>query len=97
MLENEQVLDAVQKEMQKEWFKSAVGKQTFCYVGQCRAVLDCRRAVEITVWSDKEPVRVAFYCANCYDRANLARFEAETLAPNGLRLEITDGRELFKK
>tara|TARA_R100001082_G_C4307218_1_gene135128 strand:- start:311 stop:604 length:294 start_codon:yes stop_codon:yes gene_type:complete len=97
MLENEPVLDAVQKEMKKEWFKSAVGHQTFCYVGQCRAVLDCKRAVEITIWKGKEPAKVSFYCSKCYDKADLVRFEAEVLTPNGLTLEIVDGRELFKK
>ena len=101
MLENQPVLDAVEKEMKKEWFKSAVGRQIFCYVGQCRAVLDCKRAVEITIWKgkgpNKEPAKVSFYCSKCYDKADLVRFEAEVLTPNGLTLEITDGRELFKK
>ena len=91
------MLDLVQKEMQKEWFKGSVGQQIFCAVGQCGSVLDCRRAVEVTINKNDKPVQVQFYCAKCFYKADIKRLTDNVLTPNGLTLEVVDGRELYAK
>jgi hypothetical protein len=87
--------DLVQVEMQREFFRGGVGRQIFCAVGQCGSVLDCKRAVEVAIYAGDKPVQVQYYCARCFDRADLDGLTATVLVPNGLRLETIDGRTLY--
>jgi|TARA_R110000744_G_scaffold28138_1_gene68117 hypothetical protein len=91
------MLDLIQKEMIKESFRGFVGRQIFCAVGQCGAVLDCRRAVEVTITEGDEIKQVQIYCAKCFDKADIKGLVDNVLTPNGLTLESTDGRELYAK
>lgn len=90
------MLDLVQKEIQRQWFKGSVGMQIFCKVSHCQSILDCKRAVELTIYQGDKPVKSEFYCAKCYDQADVERLRTEVLTPNGLTLEVVDGRELYK-
>ena len=90
------MLNLVRQAMIQESFQGLVGMQIFCRVGTCRSILDCTRAVEVTVNdSDNKPVKTDFFCATCFDRADLATLQDTVLTPNGLTLEVTDGRLLF--
>ena len=83
--------------IQRQWFRGAVGQQMFCHVGQCRSILDCRRAVEITITDTATDTirQCAFYCAQCFDKADLATLTRDVLEPDGLSLDVIDGRTLF--
>tara|TARA_R100001129_G_scaffold178362_2_gene154080 strand:- start:1315 stop:1593 length:279 start_codon:yes stop_codon:yes gene_type:complete len=86
--------DFVQTKMQREFFRGGVGRQIFCAVGKCGSVLDCRRAVEVAIYEGDQPVQVQYYCARCFDGADLDGLK-NMLTDNGLRLETIDGRALY--
>ena len=88
------MLDLIRSAMLRESFQGLVGMQTFCKA--CSSILDCRRAVEVTVNdSDNRPVKTDIFCATCFDKADLESLQRDVLTPNDLTLEVTDGRELF--
>jgi len=89
-----ELADFVQVEMQRQFFRAGVGRQIFCAVGTCGSVLDCKRAVEVAIYEGDQPMQVQYYCARCFDRADLDGVRG-TLTANGLRLETIDGRTLY--
>ena len=87
--------DLIKNEIQKQWFKGAVGKQIFCAVGRCGAVLDCKKAVEVCIYKGEDPVQTKYYCAKCFDTADLDGL-VKVLEPKGLSHKTIDGRVLYK-
>jgi hypothetical protein len=77
--------------IQRDAFKSAVGRAIFCSHPDCGVILDYRRAVELSACKGPHYVSVKVFCAECADRVRPVI--EEKLVPLGLRLEIIDGRK----
>ena len=82
--------------------KATCGQQIFC---NCESILDCRRAVEVTVVRHGRPVFCRAFCGKCADTQlagtdeacqNIARaLTARGLntAPEDLEVQVVDGRQ----
>lgn len=77
--------------IQRDAFKSAVGRAIFCAHPDCGVILDYRRAVELSACKGPHYVSVKVFCADCADRVR--PIIESKLGPLGLRLEVVDGRE----
>lgn len=77
--------------IQRDAFKSAVGRAMFCGHPDCGVILDYRRAVELSACKGPHYVSVKVFCADCADRVRPV-IESK-LGPLGLRLEVVDGRQ----
>ena len=77
--------------IQRDAFKSAVGRAIFCGHPDCGVILDYRRAVELSACRGPHYVSVKLFCADCADRVRPV-IESK-LGPLGLRLEVVDGRQ----
>jgi hypothetical protein len=77
--------------IQRDAFKSAVGRAIFCGHPDCGVILDYRRAVELSACKGPHYVSVKVFCADCADRVRPV-IESK-LGPLGLRLEVVDGRQ----
>ncbi len=77
--------------IQRDAFKSAVGRAMFCGHPDCGVILDYRRAVELSACKGPHYVSVKVFCADCADRVR--PIIESKLGPLGLRLEVVDGRE----
>ena len=77
--------------IQRDVFKSAVGRAMFCGHPDCGVILDYRRAVELSACKGPHYVSVKVFCADCADRVR--PIIESKLGPLGLRLEVVDGRE----
>lgn len=60
----------------------------------CGTILDCRRAVELDIYKGDTLAASKIVCSTCYD-TRLKDTLASDLGKHDLRLDITDGRELF--
>jgi len=78
--------------IQRDAFKSAVGRAMFCGHPDCGVILDYRRAVELSACKGEKYVSVKVFCADCADRVRPVI--EEKLADLGMRLEVIDGRKL---
>jgi hypothetical protein len=67
-----------------------VSQEMFC--PRCGKVLDCRQAVEVDITRGTELAGSLIMCAPCYD----GRI-GDPVMPEGVRLEVHDGRVLFGK
>ena len=80
--------------------RHSVGQQMFCTA--CDTILDCQRAVEVTVWVDGAVQLLRVYCGSCADRLLAPAPEAEAQTERSLskagvdcdevRVEYVDGR-----
>jgi hypothetical protein len=77
--------------IQRDAFKSAVGRAIFCSHPDCGVILDYRRAVELSACKGSNYVSVKVFCADCADRVR--PIIESKLGPLGLRLEVIDGRQ----
>ena len=84
-------MEIMKETIQRDAFKSAVGRAMFCSHPDCGVILDYRRAVELSACKGSNYVSVKVFCADCADRVRPV-IESK-LGPLGLRLEVVDGRE----
>jgi hypothetical protein len=84
-------MDIMKETIQRDAFKSAVGRAMFCGHPDCGVILDYRRAVELSACKGSNYVSVKVFCADCADKYRPV-IESK-LGPLGLRLEVVDGRE----
>ena len=97
----------LERTLKRNMLKWHVGREMFC--PKCKAILDCRRAVEIDVCKQTrddsgnagEPVLVRTFimCAKCYDArfaVDIAMMNADARKDSKLNIAvINDGRVLF--
>ena len=76
-----------------------VGHDIFCPV--CKAVMDCRRAVEVDLLAGDRLLKSVVTCAGCYEvrvKVNLEGILEQLKAKDlGVRAEVNDGRVLFAR
>lgn len=80
--------------------RHSVGQQMFCIA--CDTILDCQRAVEVTVWVNGDVALLRCYCGSCADRllAPAPEAQAQTerslaragIACDDVKVEYVDGR-----
>lgn len=88
------MLDQFALTMKRNALQFHAGHAMFC--PSCQTILDCRRAVEIDASKDGKLITSKIVCASCYDshvRVNLI----DAKLPEGVTVEVNDGRVLFAK
>lgn len=80
--------------------RHSVGRQMWCIT--CDSILDCQRAVEVTVWVNNDVALLRVYCGSCADRLLAPAPEAQQQTERSLtragvevtevRVEYVDGR-----
>jgi hypothetical protein len=74
----------------RNMLKWHVSREMFC--PRCRTILDCRKTVEIDITRGTELAASLIMCARCYDGR-----DQSAVMPEGVRLEVHDGRVLFAR
>lgn len=85
--------DILRTQLQKNMLEFHCGHTMFC--PKCGLILDAKRSVAVDIYRGQELLFAGVLCSGCYDaRKNAFQAKAEA---RGLRLEISDGRQLFAR
>jgi hypothetical protein len=86
------IMSEMEKTVKRNALKWHAGQDIFC---RCGSVLDCKRVVEIDAYKEDTLISSNILCSACWDKAKdqFTKIMAER-SPH-LRLDITDGRQLF--
>jgi hypothetical protein len=88
-----EVESGMERIVKRNMLKYQVAQTMFC--PYCHACLDTERAVSVDVMRSDKLIASKIACAECWDRGK-ERLNA-MLQANGYTIDVTDGRELFKR
>lgn len=86
--------DPMRRMVQRNYLKFAVGHQICC--GYCNGVLDCRRAVDITLYKGEEEAYHRVFCQACAKRLSWYK-TGRLMRANGLTAEVVRGWILWSR